>query len=91
MPACLDLEKKTETFALEIGNVGRIAGFGVTASGTTSAILQSLKVPYISQNVCREKNPESSNLKYINPQKFCAGKADGEFCIIKLIGLHSYK
>jgi len=73
VPACLD--PFSDQTVLEPGVIGKVAGFGRTADGESSAILQALKVPYISYNQC--KSASQNTEQFITIDKFCAGYLNG--------------
>jgi len=73
VPACLD--PFPDQNVLEPGIYGKVAGFGRTADGESSAILQALKVPYISYNQC--KSASQNTEQFITIDKFCAGYLNG--------------
>ncbi|XP_015521100.2 modular serine protease [Neodiprion lecontei] len=75
-PACLDVSGFSEQI-LEPGVFGRVAGFGRTASGTTSAVLQTLTLPYISYSQCKSSSNSSEVEVFISNDKFCAGYTNG--------------
>lgn len=77
MPICLDPSGQTEKIALSEGSLGRVAGFGRTATGNSSSYLQTLSVPYVSSYKCKVEAGESD--KFITLDKFCAGFKNGEF------------
>lgn len=72
VPACLDFV--SDRTVLEPGVYGKVAGFGRTADGETSAILQSLTVPYISYNQCKSA---SQNVEQFTFDKSFAGHVNG--------------
>lgn len=77
MPICLDTTSASDQAALEVGNFGKVPGFGRTAAGASSFILQSLAVPYIPLNTCKSSSIASDSEKYITIDKFCAGYTNG--------------
>ncbi|XP_043266690.1 modular serine protease-like isoform X2 [Venturia canescens] len=77
MPACLDVSAFSDQSVLEVGNYGKVAGFGKTALGNSSQVLQSLNVPYISLNECKASSSDRDNEKFITIDKFCAGYRNG--------------
>jgi len=75
VPACLD--PFNDQAVLEPGVYGKVAGFGRTADGESSAILQALNVPYISYNQCKSASQNAKTEQYITIDKFCAGYLNG--------------
>nr|XP_046488012.1 uncharacterized protein LOC124221770 [Neodiprion pinetum] len=75
-PACLDLSGYSEQ-TLEPGVSGKVAGFGRTAAGETSAVLQTLTLPYISYNQCKSSKNNAEAEVFISNDKFCAGYTNG--------------
>nr|XP_012224365.1 PREDICTED: limulus clotting factor C-like [Linepithema humile] len=75
VPACLD--PFSDQTVLEPGVYGKVAGFGRTSDGESSAILQSLKVPYISYNQCKSASLNADTEQFITIDKFCAGYLNG--------------
>ncbi|XP_024873756.1 modular serine protease-like [Temnothorax curvispinosus] len=75
VPACID----TLSFGsvLEPGTYGKVAGFGRTATGESSAVLQALTVPVISVSQCRSASQSVNTEQYITNDKFCAGYTNG--------------
>lgn len=78
MPICLDTSGVTDQAALEVGNYGRVPGFGRTATGDSSFILQAITVPYVSQTVCKAKSTQSESERFLTADKFCAGYTNGK-------------
>ncbi|KAL2725296.1 ATPase family AAA domain-containing protein [Vespula squamosa] len=70
LPACLD-----QSF-IESGE-GVVAGFGRTALGPSSFILQSVTLPYVPLNQCRSAGNTVQSEKFITIDKFCAGYTNG--------------
>lgn len=79
MPICLDTIFKHK--AIEIGGIGLVAGFGRTAQGSSSFIIQKINVPVVPSNQCTNSTDEY--LKFLTLDKFCAGYTNGN-----LIYLH---
>lgn len=74
-PICLDIAR--DLVILDVGDLGRIAGFGKTALGPSSFILQTITVPYVSRTECRSSSAYHQTTKYITFDKFCAGYTNG--------------
>ncbi|XP_047371433.1 modular serine protease-like [Vespa velutina] len=70
LPACLD-----QSF-IESGQ-GVVAGFGRTALGPSSFILQSVTLPYVPLNQCKSVGNTVQSEKFITIDKFCAGYTNG--------------
>ncbi|XP_043469125.1 modular serine protease-like [Leptopilina heterotoma] len=78
MPICLDYRARLGNKpVLETGNLGRVPGFGRTEEGSTSYILRSIAVPYISQQQCETAAAETDSASFITADKFCAGYTNG--------------
>lgn len=75
VPVCIDLF--SDRRVLEAGAQGKVAGFGRTADGNSSAILQTLTVPYIPFSQCNSATQNANTQKYLTPDKFCAGYTNG--------------
>ncbi|XP_043583759.1 modular serine protease-like [Bombus pyrosoma] len=75
VPVCLDSKDEIK---LENGMYGKVAGFGKTASGEFSAMLQQITVPYVSYSMCKHSSivPETGQVLITN-DKFCAGYVNG--------------
>lgn len=78
-PVCLDSSPYSDYTVLEAGNYGKVAGFGKTASGNFSAVLQSIRVPYVPVNQCKSSSVPYETEKYITIDKFCAGYSNGRY------------
>lgn len=74
VPVCIDLFN--DRGVLEAGAEGKVAGFGRTADGDSSAILQTLTVPYIPFNQCKSASQNVNTQQYLT-DKFCAGYTNG--------------
>lgn len=74
VPVCIDTLGYTNV--LEPGTYGRVAGFGRTALGEPSGILQALTVPIVSLSQCKSAS-SSVNEKLITNEKLCAGYTNG--------------
>ncbi|XP_058797800.1 limulus clotting factor C-like [Phymastichus coffea] len=77
MPICLDTTGVTDQAALEVGNYGRVPGFGRTATGYSSFVLQAITVPYVSQTACKVKSAQAESDRFLTSDKFCAGYTNG--------------
>lgn len=73
-PICLD---HSNDVILDAGVVGRVAGFGRTALGPSSFVLQTITVPFISRLKCREATTIHGSENSITYDKFCAGYTNG--------------
>ena len=78
VPICLDVSVHGDVSVLEVGNFGKVAGFGRTTVDTTSKVLQSINVPYVSFNECKASTTSSDMEKFITIDKFCAGYTNGD-------------
>ncbi|XP_032688975.1 modular serine protease-like isoform X2 [Odontomachus brunneus] len=77
VPACIDPFTYGDQTVLEAGAYGKVAGFGRTAMGDSSAILQALTVPYVQYSQCKSASQDTEKQKYITIDKFCAGYTNG--------------
>lgn len=76
VPVCIDIS--SDRSVLEPGTYGKVAGFGRTALGETSAVLQALTVPVISLSQCRSASQNAQTEQFITNDKFCAGYTNGQ-------------
>lgn len=75
VPVCIDT--LSDRSVLEAGTYGKVAGFGRTQYGESSAILQALIVPIIPLSQCRSVSQTVNTEQYITNDKFCAGYTNG--------------
>jgi len=75
VPVCIDIFDDPEI--LQRGMYGKVAGFGRTQYGEFSAILQSLRVPYVPPNECKYASQSVNAQRYVTRDKFCAGFTNG--------------
>jgi len=77
VPVCIDVSNNQAV--LQIGMYGKVAGFGRTSPDATNAsmILQSLTVPYVPPNLCKDASHGVNAERYITNDKFCAGYTNG--------------
>ncbi|XP_011157636.1 modular serine protease-like [Solenopsis invicta] len=75
VPVCIDT--LNDRNVLEVGSLGKLAGFGRTAHGESSALLQALTVPVISLSQCRSVSQNANTEQFITNDKFCAGYTNG--------------
>ncbi|KAG5307515.1 FA9 factor, partial [Acromyrmex insinuator] len=75
VPVCIDT--LSDRSVLEAGSYGKVAGFGRTALGESSAILQALTVPVIPLSQCRSASQNANTEQFITNDKFCAGYTNG--------------
>ncbi|XP_076299371.1 clotting factor C [Lasioglossum baleicum] len=73
-PICMDYSNH---ILLESDMFGRVAGFGRTALGGSSYLLQTITVPYIHNSKCKEASNTYETEIYITYDKFCAGYTNG--------------
>lgn len=77
LPACLDPNAFSDQAALDSSSQGKVAGFGRTATGNSSFILQSVTLPYVPHNECKSAKGAIHSEKFITSDKFCAGYTNG--------------
>lgn len=75
MPICLDTTARS--LAVDLGTYGWVAGFGRTAHGAYSSIIQALTVPVVPKNVCIQESKETRAQRFVTGDKFCAGYKNG--------------
>ncbi|XP_011502562.1 PREDICTED: prolow-density lipoprotein receptor-related protein 1-like [Ceratosolen solmsi marchali] len=75
LPACIDWSSRYDV-TQRIGEVGFIAGMGVTENDTFSSNLRIVSAQIISEDVCRKKEMPDFR-KYLTYTSFCAGWANG--------------
>ncbi|XP_076249028.1 coagulation factor X isoform X2 [Calliopsis andreniformis] len=75
LPVCLDLND--DRIRLDAGLYGKVAGFGRTAVGSSSYILQSVTLPYVSLTHCKSISQNYETEPFITHDKFCAGYTNG--------------
>ncbi|CAK9810547.1 Modular serine protease [Anthophora quadrimaculata] len=76
IPICLDFSGSHNPL-LEVGILGKVAGFGRTAMGASSFVLQAITVPYVALQQCKSSSVNYETEKYITADKFCAGYTNG--------------
>nr|XP_049704064.1 modular serine protease-like [Helicoverpa armigera] len=75
-PVCIDFDFEFDSRQLKVFSVGKIAGWGRTATGNFSEILKVADVPYVSIQDCISDTPEGFRV-YITSDKICAGYKNG--------------
>lgn len=76
MPACLDITNN-DHIAIDVGQMGSVAGFGRTEVGPSSGMLQSLTVPVVPLSHCKSASLSNESDVYTTLDKFCAGYTNG--------------
>ncbi|CAH2101411.1 unnamed protein product [Euphydryas editha] len=73
-PVCLNFSPKFNEFQLRSGNIGKVAGFGLTSShrGSESPELKVVELPYVEWEECKQSTPPEYR-SFIIGTKFCAG------------------
>ncbi|XP_043524495.1 modular serine protease-like isoform X1 [Frieseomelitta varia] len=74
LPVCLD---DYGWISLEDGLFGKVAGFGRTAFGISSLIIQKIEVPFIPFERCKTLSSTYDTRHFITTDKFCAGYTNG--------------
>lgn len=80
VPICLDTTTNDQA-AIDVGQLGTVAGFGRTEVGSSSGVLQSITVPVVPLNQCKSASVSSDAEKYITIDKFCAGYTNGRLIV----------
>ncbi|CAH0730552.1 unnamed protein product, partial [Brenthis ino] len=77
-PLCLDFTVPFYENQRRHGDLGIVAGFGLTKDhkGSESPILKVVDMPYVPFEECLDKTP-IENAEYITNDKFCAGFGNG--------------
>ncbi|CAB3232239.1 unnamed protein product [Arctia plantaginis] len=76
-PVCLNFDDIFDRLQLQHGNLGKLAGWGLTSvNGGSAPYLQVVQLPFISEGVCIKALPASFR-PYITGDKFCAGYTNG--------------
>ncbi|GBP91586.1 Modular serine protease [Eumeta japonica] len=76
-PACINFQVEFDRKQLRDGNLGTVAGWGLTAvNGNESPILQVVELPYVDVGRCIDEVPRDFR-RYITSDKICAGYANG--------------
>lgn len=75
-PICLPFGLSFDEKAAPVGQMGRLAGFGLTEpNGKQSETLKIIEMPVVSRSDCLKHLPNNSR-RIVTPDKFCAGFAD---------------
>ncbi|KAJ8705494.1 hypothetical protein PYW08_012540 [Mythimna loreyi] len=76
-PVCLDFDINLDGRQLQPGNLGKVAGWGLTAEdGQASPILKVVEMPYVDITRCIRLSPLSFR-EYITSDKICSGYGNG--------------
>ncbi|XP_031849072.1 coagulation factor X [Nomia melanderi] len=73
-PICLDF---SNNILLDPEMYGRVAGFGRTATGSSSFVLQTLTLPFVPKRKCTDASVTYETQNYITYDKLCAGYTNG--------------
>ncbi|CAD0206360.1 unnamed protein product [Chrysodeixis includens] len=77
-PVCVDFDFAFDRRQLQVGNKGKVAGWGLTsANGTEATILNVVELPYVNTTVCINSLPIEFR-EFINSDKICAGDFSGK-------------
>ncbi|CAH0730554.1 unnamed protein product, partial [Brenthis ino] len=76
-PVCIDFDVNFDRQQLHEGNLGKVAGWGLTTqNGTASQILKVVDLPYVKVEDCYARSPIEFR-EYITSDKICAGYTNG--------------
>ncbi|XP_068626102.1 modular serine protease-like [Battus philenor] len=76
-PVCLDFTINFDRLQLREGNIGKVAGWGLTAeNGMASPVLKVVDLPYVKIEKCIAESPPGFR-EYITSDKICAGYGNG--------------
>ncbi|CAH2062410.1 unnamed protein product, partial [Iphiclides podalirius] len=76
-PVCLDFDVNFDRRQLREGNIGKVAGWGLTAeNGEASQVLKVVDLPYVKIETCIAQSPPGFR-EYITSDKICAGYGNG--------------
>ncbi|GBP33259.1 Modular serine protease [Eumeta japonica] len=82
-PVCLELGILFDRKQLAVGNLGKVAGWGlIDEQGTSPQKLQVVDLPFIDIKKCLNDAPRSFR-EYITGDKICAGYNDGTAALCK--------
>ncbi|XP_046750344.1 uncharacterized protein LOC124413666 [Diprion similis] len=76
IPACMDIQGYTDRI-LKSRSVGRIAGFGKTRTGVTSATLLTTNIFYVPIKECKMADSIGDNAGLLTNDKFCGKSENG--------------
>ncbi|XP_022126007.2 modular serine protease isoform X2 [Pieris rapae] len=77
-PLCLDFDPRLNEEQLRKGNMGKVAGWGLTTgyAGSESPILKVLDIPFVPFDDC-VNNTSKDYKEFLAADKICAGHANG--------------
>nr|XP_032526023.1 modular serine protease-like [Danaus plexippus plexippus] len=76
-PVCLDFDVNFDRTQLSEGNMGKVAGWGLTdKNGKASQVLKVVDLPYVKIEDCYAMSPPTFRA-YITSDKICAGYTNG--------------
>ncbi|KAJ8703715.1 hypothetical protein PYW07_013009 [Mythimna separata] len=82
-PVCLGFRSDVGNLRLQRGDLGKVAGFGLTAeNGPGSPVLKVVDLPYVPVNECYRITPETF-AENITGDKICAGYNNGTAALCK--------
>ncbi|XP_014486724.1 PREDICTED: limulus clotting factor C-like [Dinoponera quadriceps] len=75
-PVCIDWTNNFEWKQLQLGQSGKVVGWGKNIEGKSTEILYEIDMPFVPYQQCLSTVP--SNFRgYLTPDKFCAGHLNG--------------
>ncbi|XP_038221558.1 modular serine protease-like isoform X2 [Zerene cesonia] len=77
-PICLSFDPAFNEEQLRAGNLGKVAGWGLTTGhkGSESPTLKVLDVPFVPFDECFKKSPQQY-VEFLSADKICAGYGNG--------------
>ncbi|CAG9574193.1 unnamed protein product [Danaus chrysippus] len=77
-PICLHFPHNTTEMVIKNGDLGKVAGWGLTTVHTDSVspTLKVLDVPYVDFDICLQNTPDFYQ-EFFSGDKFCGGYANG--------------
>ncbi|KOB66980.1 Pattern recognition serine proteinase, partial [Operophtera brumata] len=83
LPVCIDFEIIFEAQQLRSGNLGKVAGWGLTAAnGNPSPVLRVVELPFVELGTCFTNSPPNFR-KFITTDKICAGTLQSDTAVCR--------